>query len=61
MNKDAVIQHMINLIQENPELDIVPVVNSNIEGNKSQYPNYKYWTGKIVDSELDEVMDTTLW
>ena len=61
MNKDTVIQRMINLIQENPELDIVPIVNSNMYGNKTQYPNYKYWVGKIVDSELDEVIDTTPW
>lgn len=61
MNKNSVIQHMINLIQENPELDIIPIVNSNMQGNKSQYPNYKYWAGKITDCELDEVMDTTPW
>lgn len=61
MNKDAVIQHMINLIQENPELDIVPVVNSSIQENKSQYLNYKCWVGKITGCELDEVIDTTPW
>ena len=32
-----------------------------MQGNKSQYPNYKYWAGKITDCELDEVMDTTPW
>lgn len=61
MNKNSIIQHMINLIQENPELDIVPVVNSSIQGNKSQHPNYEYWAGKIADCELDEVIDTTPW
>lgn len=61
MNKNSIIQHMINLIQENPELDIVPVVNSSIQGNKSQHPNYEYWAGKITDCELDEVIDTTPW
>lgn len=58
MNKNPVIQRMINLIQENPELDIVPITNSSIQGND---PNYKYWAGKITDCELDEVMDTTPW
>lgn len=61
MNKNSIIQHMINLIQENPDFDIIPIVNSSIQGNKSQYPNYEYWVGKITDCELDEVMDTTPW
>ena len=61
MNKDPAIQRMINLIQENPELDIIPIMNSNMYGDKTQYPNYKYWVGKIVDSELDEVMDAAPW
>lgn len=61
MNKDPIIQRIVSLIQENPELDIIPVVNSSIQRNKSQYPNYRYWTGKITDCELDEVIDTTPW
>lgn len=58
MNKNSVIQHMINLIQENPELDIVPIVNSSIQRNKPKYSN---WTGKIVGCELDEVINTKSW
>ena len=61
MNKNSIIQHMINLIQENPDFDIIPIVNSSIQGNKSQHPNYEYWAGKITDCELDEVIDTTPW
>lgn len=61
MNKDPIIQRMVNLIQENPELDIIPIVNNNMLGNKSQYSNNRYWSGKITDCELDEVMDTTPW
>lgn len=61
MNKNSIIQHMINLIQKNPDFDIIPIVNSSMQGNKSQYPNYEYWVGKITECELDEVMDTTPW
>ena len=61
MNKDPIIQRMVNLIQENPELDIIPIVNNNMLGNKSQYSNNRYWSGKITDCELDEVMDTAPW
>lgn len=48
------IEKLIKLTQENPDLRIVPMVNSDVV----QDDGHAYWTGKFEEPEIDEVYYT---
>lgn len=43
-------KHLFNLIKENPELEIMPMVNSEIVVSD----DWSYWVGSWGDAEVDE-------
>ena len=43
-------EQLLNLIRENPDLPIVPMVDNDVVG----YGNYGYWLGKWGEAEVTE-------
>lgn len=50
MNKNDNINKLLKLIKENPELDIVPMVDGELGGD-----DYAYWLGDWGYAEIDDV------